>query len=355
MNSTLIEQLSDKANSIIYNIGQFLAKCAEAIEKAYYSDSFGSIITTAAWIWTGVVIVLWLYVFLKFDLEHRSKVIKSKSMDLPEDIPMEKLEFSLSDKITIKSFLATISNLLYKRFFILERLLIPGSNKEEYKLVKNTLGTIGNMTIEEENFQKKLLLALGQNNEIPVTKFTNIFKNREDIEKLNQVFINYKLDAYSTINPSEFYENSKFNFGGIWTFVILGFLVLVAAFKYYNKVIIFGIIYAIFLFYMYHVSKKTQKNVDTKTSWLILKKNLNQINKLNLKEIPDAKLWLKYFSYAYVLGNEDKLYNMIMSKRPKTVGLEEDNLSDYFDELKHVRDTLIEIKKAILICEQRVK
>lgn len=355
MDNTVAEELLSKGNNIIYDIGNFFAKCISFIINIYKNEAIGKYIVYIVYAWTIILLLIWLYIFIRYDLEHKAEIEKSDTLDFPDELPMEKIEFSLHDKITLKSFLATLSLLIYKRFFVLERLLIPGSQKEEYKLVKNTTNTIGNMTVEEENFQNKLLLAIGKQNEIPVTKFKNILKYRDDIEKLNQLFINYKLDAYSTIVPTDYYEIVNLSYSGIYAFVLIGVLLLIFSFKFNKYLLLLGILYALFIYYIYHVSKKTQKNMDTKAMWSLFKKNLNKMNKLKLKEMPRADTWLKYLSYSYVLGCEDKVYNMIMSKKPKTVGLDEDDLSEYFDLLTNTKNTLFEIKKAVMICEEKIK
>lgn len=348
-----INSYIEKGNNIVDNIGSSLGNIVEYLAKLAKTDSFSQILFYIAFIWTICIIISIIYIFLKYDLEHKPKVAKTKSFDFPEEIEMEKLEYSLYDKITENSFLATLTMLFYKKVLLIEKVLIPGNN-EAYKIIRN-IDKTKEMTTQEEKFLTRLFSGFAENNEISFGRIKNIIKNKQDLNKLTQIFINYKLDAYNSIIVSDYYEPIDVSFAGSISFTIIGFLVLIGAFKYSKLVILFGIIFLLYIIYLYRVSKRTQANVDRRTSWNNVKRAMNDISKLQLKELPHASEWQKYYAYGYVLGNQNQFYNQLMKKKPTTVGLDEDDITDYFDNLKLVGKVIIEFKKALLICKDKVK
>ena len=268
--------------------------------------------TWLSWILIGVVLILGVFVYLKYAKSPKSGYYSKYNREFIDDYNVEVIDYLMNRKISPNALSASIMNLIYKKNIKVEEIKGKKKNKDYIFTLENTQ----NLNDSEKLLVDFLFDTVGKKTgEDGKKTFTTInLKNYADGTKTCNTFIksytNWKNSVLEDGVNEDFFETSS-------TPKVLGVIVLLIAIYLLMYIINNGIDYvfsyiAIFLaviFFLFTlvVYKKTKKGSLHYAKWKAFKNFLNDFGAFDLKELPEIILWERYLVYATVFGLANKV------------------------------------------------
>lgn len=274
-----------------------------------------------------LVLVLWIYVYVRFDKERKPKFLNKYNRDFIDDYNVEVIDYLLNKKITPNALSASIMNLIYKKNIGYEEL-------EKNKHYKFKLLNIDGLNDTEKTLVDFLFKTVGQNNEfttIELKKYASGGSYNDFVNSYN----NWQKKVVKDGESQNFYEKQSLIKYGIIPFLYAILLVILSAkflltfIQFANLTIFVAIAFGI---YLATITKRTIKGVEHYAKWQAFKNFLNDFGTFELKELPEIVLWERYLVYATVFGLAKKLEKVMK------VYIAENNLSELYPNIVIIHD-----------------
>lgn len=254
-------------------------------------------------IWLVGLFFLIKFIYKNYDKEYISEFKGRYFRDIPNDSNPALVSYLIDKRIGTKELSSTILNLIYKKKISFEEI-----NKKNYKLKLEDRNNLDNL--EEDVIE----LLFEDKEETTLDQFKKRAKSGYDsfLKKYNK----WTMDAYKVSSNKNYYEEKT----GIKVlsvfYSIIGLLLLIMANKYTNKYLIIATsLLAVFsLLYFIIYTKRTKEGNEEYLKWVGLKNFMNDFGKMDIKELPEIKLWEKYLVYAVTLGCADRLIKLMKLK-----------------------------------------
>lgn len=250
-----------------------------------------------------LTILLFIYIYLKYDKEVKTNFNMEYNRDFIDDYDVTNIEYLFDKKITEKAFSTSILNLIYKKNIKFEQL-----DKKGYKFIKENED---NLSEAEKKLMEILFDKAGNGKEVTLKELRTY---AGDVVGTTSPFLK-GFDTWKELTTREskknnFYENNtkiKLYFG---LYSLLGFLIMFLFFKIQTfniLTIITLVITIVFLIYIITFNKRTPRGALDYAKWKAFKKFLNDFGRFDEKELPEITLWERYLVYASIFGIADKV------------------------------------------------
>lgn len=250
----------------------------------------------------GIISIL---VLLKLFFE-RKCYYKKYYRDFPSEDNAYIVDYLMNKKVTTKTFLVTILNLISKKEILLERnqniedefiFILPEKQKQR--------------TMVENIVIETLFKVIGKDNKCSLNELKNYGTDSSSSNALIKAFNKFEKNVEKEIKYKEYFKQSdKFNkilkksiivIGSIS--FILGFFIngngYISVFNYYIATMLLSFVY-------YQILSKdkgrTKKGRYEYSKWLAHKRFLKDFGRFQTKNLPEIILWDRYFVTATILG-----------------------------------------------------
>ena len=268
-------------------------KQREAIKRLYYTT------VSATVIYFIFLVLLWVYIYIKFDKEYRSDFKAKYYREFINDYDVEVIDYLMKKSITPNAMSASIMNLIYKKNISVEALDKKGKHyiftrQNEDKLSDN-----------ETYLMDFLFNKVGEGSQFTTKDLKKYAGGSATYSEFTTNYNSWKNKVVAQGVKEEFYEsNTKIKIAG-FIYAILGFAITIFTI---NRQIEFYPAYVAcvpalaFLVYIITFNKKTLKGNEHYLKWNAFKRFLLDFSILPKRELPEIKIWERYMVYATVLG-----------------------------------------------------
>lgn len=290
-------ELADKANKEREELREYLEK----LEKQEKTKA--SIFETLSYIWLIGLGFLFRYVHKNFDKEYASEFEGKYYREIPSDENPAVVGYLINKRIRSEDLSATILNLIYKKKIDFIEL-----NNKDYKFV---LKDSNNIDVLEE---KVIKLLFEEKEEETLSNFKK--RAKKSYDEFLKNYNSWSSESLKEANKKNFFESqAKIKLlSSLYAF--LGFILLFLVNQYVNKIVFITVIILSIVAFIYFIAytKRTKLGNEEYFKWIGLKNFMNDFGKMDIKELPEVKLWEKYLVYAVTLGCADKLIKTMKVK-----------------------------------------
>jgi len=272
-----------------------------AIKKAQTTNN---IMTILSGLYIAGAIALAIYIYLKYDKEHKSDFKSQYYREFIEDYDVEVIDYLMQKNITSNAMSASIMNLIYKKKIKAE--VIEGKKKDYVFELLNT----EDISVNEKYLIEFLFNRVGSGSLFTTIELKKYASSTKTYDKFTSSYENWKNKIITEGKKQEFYESN----GGIKAIAIIyalfGLLLFIfnISANIENGLPIFALIVGIVLFfYAILFSKRTEKGNEHYSKWNAFKNFLNDFGTFDQKELPEIILWERYLVYAVIFGLAKKV------------------------------------------------
>lgn len=253
------------------------------------------------------VICLWIFIYIKFDKEHKSDFNSKYYREFTGDYNVEVLDYLMNKNITPNAMSASIMNLIYKKNIAVEEIANETSSKKKYRfLLKNN----ENINDTEQVLLDFLFEKVGKNNTFTTTDLEKYAKSSKTCEKFGKYYTDWKNCVIKDAEKEKFYENNGIPIVcGIMLLLVTILIFLVVVYYHVDFIPSYLLLPISFMFLCYTIliKKRTKKGNEDYLRWKAFKNFLEDFGNFKIKELPEIVLWEKYLVYATVFGLAKKL------------------------------------------------
>lgn len=246
--------------------------------------------------WILGLLCLIRFIYKNYDKEYLSEFKGKYFRDIPNDNDPALVGYLVNKKIRTEDLSATILNLIN-----MKKIEFAKVDKKDYKF---TLVDETNLT-DTEKLAVNLLFDGGK------SELLSSFKKRAKASYTS--FLKDYSDWYkSSLNEAKAKNYFEIKIAAKLLSVLyslIGLFLLILANEYTNKILVIAIflLALISLIYFATYTKRTKEGNEEYLKWIGLKNFMNDFGKMDVKELPEVRLWEKYLVYAVSLGCASKL------------------------------------------------
>lgn len=293
----------DVKESIIKHEDKIVKKDTEVRAQMKLKYNIAKIMTIIYFI---ALIVIWVYVYIKYDKERPSKFQNEYNREFIDDYNVEVIDYLMNKNITPNAMSASIMNLIYKKNIAYEEI----QNEKGKKDYQFTLKTRDKLNDTENALVDFLFLKVGKDNIFTASSLKNYASSTKTCNTFMSSYTAWNNAVLEDAKNEEFFENSSTRF--VYGIVIFLLSIIVTWFVAANNIEFIPAFFTIFssiifIVYLSVLSKKTEKGIDHYTKWKAFKKFLEDFGTFELKELPEIELWERYLVYATIFGLADKV------------------------------------------------
>ena len=253
-------------------------------------------------VWVVLLGGMVVYIYIKYDKEHKVVLPSPYYRDLPNTYGPEVLEYLLKKNVSSLGFSSSILNLIDDGVIKLEE--IPSGKKKDYRLIKDE-EKIKKVTSSEQEVMDLLFNTIGNGKEVTLNEVKKYGKSTSHAEKFLESFHHWQMLAKSLGRDEHFYQSLM----GVKVLPILfsciGFLLfflhLVLETESLWAFVLLPIT-LIVIIYFASFKKRSENGAMEYAKWQAFKKFLLDFGRMEEKELPEIAIWNKYLVYATVLG-----------------------------------------------------
>lgn len=251
------------------------------------------------------LILIWIYVYKKFDKERTPEFQHKYNRDFIDDYNVEVIDYLMNSNVTPNAMSASIMNMIYKKNIEVEK---DVTNDKNYIF---TLKTRDNLNDTENILVDFLFDKVGSNNTFTTKELKDYAKSAKTCDIFMNSYTKWKNKVISDGKKERFYDKleGKFKYGAIM--LILSFIIYFVGVHMFhvNFALIHLLIPAsiIFIIYLGFIKRKSKKGIEHYAKWKAFKNFLNDFGSFDTKELPEIILWERYLVYATIFGLAKKV------------------------------------------------
>ena len=320
MNRTLVRKTTEeKALDQIIAVEEERAQAAnQARETAKKNMTITYIICA---IYIVIIILWWIYVYIRFDREYKSTFTLKYNREFIEDYNVEVVDYLMNHNITPNAMSASILNLIYKKNIKVEE--IPSEKKKKEKNYRFSLINRDKASDTEDVLLDFLFETVGKDNTFTTEELKKYASGTTTFGNFQKSYTNWQNCARKDGERQNFFEKNGLPIVSS-IFLLLIALIIVCYVSYLDvysvMVIIVMTLSLVFLIYALFIRKRTKKGNEDYVRWKAFKNFLEDFGRFDIKELPEIALWEKYLVYATVFGLADqveKAMNVKISELPE--------------------------------------
>lgn len=270
------------------------------IKAVYYSIKYAAIG------YLIFLIVMWIYIYVKFDKEYKADFKNKYNREFIDDYNVEVIDYLFNKNITPNAMSASIMNLVYKKNISVEE--IPSDKKKKeytFKLLNKE-----NLSKSEEYLIEFLFDTVGNGSEFTTKKLKDYAKSTSSYSTFTSKYSTWKNNVIKEGQQQNFYEsNTKIEFIGLIIALIGGLIFVTNILCNTDILIAYAIIIPIVIFAIYIMTfnRRTKSGNEDYAKWKAFKNFLNDFGTFDIKELPEIALWERYMVYATIFGLAKKV------------------------------------------------
>ena len=270
------------------------------IKAVYYSIKYAAIG------YLIFLIVMWIYIYVKFDKEYKADFKNKYNREFIDDYNVEAIDYLFNKNITPNAMSASIMNLVYKKNISVEE--IPSDKKKKeytFKLLNKE-----NLSKSEEYLIEFLFDTVGNGSEFTTQKLKDYAKSTSSYSTFTSKYSTWKNNVIQEGQQQNFYEsNTKIEFIGLIIALIGGLIFVTNILCNTDILIAYAIIIPIVIFAIYIMTfnRRTKSGNEDYAKWKAFKNFLNDFGTFDIKELPEIALWERYMVYATIFGLAKKV------------------------------------------------
>lgn len=255
----------------------------------------------------GVICILKI---LKYIFERKSYYHKYYR-DFPSDDKAYIIDYLMNKKVTTKTFLVTILDLISQNKILIEK----NTNEEDDYIFILPQDDFTGTTVEKEVIEI-LFNIVGDNNKCSLKNLKNHGRNQHNSNILYKKYTSFEKKVKKEVEYKKYFKKDfktknlckNLSIIILCISLILGLYIYgneyISVFNYYLLTISFGIAYYIILS---KDKNRTRKGAIEYSKWLAHKRFLKDFGKFDSKELQEIVLWDRYFVTAVTLGCSNKV------------------------------------------------
>lgn len=275
----------------------------EERKEAQRQEKIASVIVYGS---IGLIIGLWVYVYIKFDKELKPSFLGKYNREFIDDYNVEVIDYLMKKNITSNAMSASIMNLIYKKNISVEKTL-NSKGKEIYTFTK--------LDKENNNESEKYLMSflfekVGKDNKFTTTQLKDYASSTTTYDNFTASYTTWKNKVTKEGIAQNFYQSMT---SIKLPLVIITFVIMFINFMVYQNyfetdiVYLAGVLGFCFIIYLFSFSKRTVKGNEHYCKWKGFKNFLNDFGTFETKDLPEIILWDRYLVYATIFGLADKV------------------------------------------------
>lgn len=270
------------------------------IKAVYYSIKYAAIG------YLIFLIVMWIYIYVKFDKEYKADFKNKYNREFIDDYNVEVIDYLFNKNITPNAMSASIMNLVYKKNISVEEMPSDKKKKEyTFKLLNKE-----NLSKSEEYLIEFLFDTVGNGSVFTTKKLKDYAKSTSSYSTFTSKYSTWKNNVIQEGQQQNFYEsNTKIKFIGLIIALIGGLIFVTNILCNTDILIAYAIIIPIVIFAIYIMTfnRRTKSGNEDYAKWKAFKNFLNDFGTFDIKELPEIALWERYMVYATIFGLAKKV------------------------------------------------
>ncbi len=256
-----------------------------------------------------VITIIWyIVIFITSIIFYKEKKKSDKTnfdaeylREFPADYGPEILEYLLKATIDEKAMSASILMIIQKDALQVEKIK---KEKDNYTLIKKE-DKLSLLTEEEKILLHLLIDTIGDGDKVTLKQIKSYGKNTSKAKKFIAEYNRWKTKSELIAKNEQFYKKSPTIKVVLVLISLIGLIIELMNITLETGFIpgYFSIIISIIvIIFSLLTNFKTEKGALHTKKWLALKKFMKDFGTMDIKELPELKLWGKYLVYATVLG-----------------------------------------------------
>lgn len=270
------------------------------IKAVYYSIKYAAIG------YLIFLIVMWIYIYVKFDKEYKADFKNKYNREFIDDYNVEVIDYLFNKNITPNAMSASIMNLVYKKNISVEEMSSDKKKKEyTFKLLNKE-----NLSKSEEYLIEFLFDTVGNGSVFTTKKLKDYAKSTSSYSTFTSKYSTWKNNVIQEGQQQNFYEsNTKIKFIGLIIALIGGLIFVTNILCNTDILIAYALIIPIVIFAIYIMTfnRRTKSGNEDYAKWKAFKNFLNDFGTFDIKELPEITLWERYMVYATIFGLAKKV------------------------------------------------
>lgn len=270
------------------------------IKAVYYSIKYAAIG------YLIFLIVMWIYIYVKFDKEYKADFKNKYNREFIDDYNVEVIDYLFNKNITPNAMSASIMNLVYKKNISVEEMPSDKKKKEyTFKLLNKE-----NLSKSEEYLIEFLFDTVGNGSVFTTKKLKDYAKSTSSYSTFTSKYSTWKNNVIQEGQQQNFYEsNTKIKFIGLIIALIGGLIFVTNILCNTDILIAYALIIPIvtFAIYIMTFNRRTKNGNEDYAKWKAFKNFLNDFGTFDIKELPEITLWERYMVYATIFGLAKKV------------------------------------------------
>lgn len=270
------------------------------IKAVYYSIKYAAIG------YLIFLIVMWIYIYVKFDKEYKADFKNKYNREFIDDYNVEVIDYLFNKNITPNAMSASIMNLVYKKNISVEEMPSDKKKKEyTFKLLNKE-----NLSKSEEYLIEFLFDTVGNGSVFTTKKLKDYAKSTSSYSTFTSKYSTWKNNVIQEGQQQNFYEsNTKIKFLGLIIALIGGLIFVTNILCNTDILIAYALIIPIVIFAIYIMTfnRRTKNGNEDYAKWKAFKNFLNDFGTFDIKELPEITLWERYMVYATIFGLAKKV------------------------------------------------
>lgn len=251
------------------------------------------------------LIIIWIYVYKKFDKERTPKFQHKYNRDFIDDYNVEVVDFLMNNQITPNAMSASILNMIYKKNIETEK---DSSDDKNYIF---TLKTRDNLNDTENILVDFLFEKVGTANTFTTKELKRYASSTKTCDIFMNSYTKWKNKVMEDGKNQGFYDTleGRFTYGAVMLIIALLIYVAGVCLFHVNFLLIHLLLPASFIFIIYlgFIKRKSEKGIEHYAMWKAFKNFLNDFGAFSTKELPEVILWERYLVYATIFGLAKKV------------------------------------------------
>lgn len=270
------------------------------IKAVYYSIKYAAIG------YLIFLIVMWIYIYVKFDKEYKADFKNKYNREFIDDYNVEVIDYLFNKNITPNAMSASIMNLVYKKNISVEEMPSDKKKKEyTFKLLNKE-----NLSKSEEYLIEFLFDTVGNGSVFTTKKLKDYAKSTSSYSTFTSKYSTWKNNVIQEGQQQNFYEsNTKIKFIGLIIALIGGLIFVTNILCNTDILIAYALIIPIVIFAIYIMTfnRRTKNGNEDYAKWKAFRNFLNDFGTFDIKELPEITLWERYMVYATIFGLAKKV------------------------------------------------
>jgi len=246
------------------------------------------------------LIVLWIYMYKKYDKEYKVNFDAKYYREFTGDYEVEVVDYLLNQNISTNAMSASIMNLIYKKNIE----VINDAKDKKNPVLK--LVSRENLTSCEEKLVDLLFKTVTTSGQLSMKELEKFSTKYSTAQKFMNGYNSWKDEVETVALNENFFEDYGVKRATAAMYILFGIVVAILMFVLDMilplVLLVMIVLSVIFLIYVFSFKKWTKKGREHYLKWNAFKNFLKDFGSFKDKELPEITLWEKYLVYATIFG-----------------------------------------------------